>query len=153
MDSPIGIPSGKHSRCCNTMHIAFGIALKLLPNVDCPNGHPVAEQHNYINTDITHEAVGINVASSVRNNGVNMSSPIELDIIDPYVVRSSGDKIKRLLDDLGVTGAKSKVTTAVNAASTKLQLLKVTTAERLQLLKDKDCLKIKITYEIKIVIE
>ncbi|GJT78775.1 hypothetical protein Tco_1045500 [Tanacetum coccineum] len=40
----------------------------------------------------------------------------------------------------------------VNAAGTKLQLLKVTTAERLQLLKDKDCLKIKITYEIRIVI-
>ncbi|GJZ73052.1 hypothetical protein Tco_0637198 [Tanacetum coccineum] len=38
----------------------------------------------------------------------------------------------------------------VNAAGTKLQLLKVTTAERLQMLKDKDCLKIKITYEIKI---
>ncbi|GJR53801.1 hypothetical protein Tco_1404322 [Tanacetum coccineum] len=40
----------------------------------------------------------------------------------------------------------------VNAVGTKLQLLKVTTAERLQLLKDKDCLKIKITYEIRIVI-
>ncbi|GJS15095.1 hypothetical protein Tco_0409567 [Tanacetum coccineum] len=40
----------------------------------------------------------------------------------------------------------------VNAAGTKLQLLKVTTVERLQLLKDKDCLKIKITYEIRIVI-
>ncbi|GJS31790.1 hypothetical protein Tco_0492410 [Tanacetum coccineum] len=40
----------------------------------------------------------------------------------------------------------------INAAGTKLQLLKVTTAERLQMLKDKDCLKIKITYEIKIVI-
>ncbi|GJR59008.1 hypothetical protein Tco_1501170 [Tanacetum coccineum] len=89
MDSPIGIPSGKHSRCCNTMPIAFGITLKLMPNVDCPNGHPVAEQHNYINTDITHEGFGINVASSVRNNGVNMSRPIELDIIDPYVVRRS----------------------------------------------------------------
>ncbi|GJY79302.1 hypothetical protein Tco_0485103 [Tanacetum coccineum] len=38
----------------------------------------------------------------------------------------------------------------VNAAGTKLQLLKVTTAERLQLLKDKDYLKIKITYEIRI---
>ncbi|GKB83161.1 hypothetical protein Tco_0950056 [Tanacetum coccineum] len=40
----------------------------------------------------------------------------------------------------------------VNVAGTKLQLLKVTTAKRLQLLKDKDCLKIKITYEIRIVI-
>ncbi|GJY17378.1 hypothetical protein Tco_0388869 [Tanacetum coccineum] len=38
----------------------------------------------------------------------------------------------------------------VNAAGIKLQLLKVTTAEILQLLKDKDCLKIKITYEIRI---
>ncbi|GJT10550.1 hypothetical protein Tco_0857592 [Tanacetum coccineum] len=40
----------------------------------------------------------------------------------------------------------------VNAAGTKSQLLKVTTAERLQMQKDKDCLKIKITYEIRIVI-
>ncbi|GJU52006.1 hypothetical protein Tco_1221561 [Tanacetum coccineum] len=40
----------------------------------------------------------------------------------------------------------------VNAAGTKLQLLKVITGERLELLKDKDCLKIKITYETRIVI-
>ncbi|GKE42825.1 hypothetical protein Tco_1470109, partial [Tanacetum coccineum] len=72
-------------------------------------------------------------------------------------------RIKSLLE---VTAAKVCVTAAkqnlvlfsyyclfrVNVAGTKLQLLKVTTAERLQLLKDKDCLKIKITYEIRIVI-
>ncbi|GJT45584.1 reverse transcriptase domain-containing protein [Tanacetum coccineum] len=85
----------------------------------------------------------------------------------------AGDKsvgIKRLVDDLRVTATKLMLLVQkllllvlkVNAAG-----IKVTTAERLQLLeefmltekrsktyqrKDKDCLKIKITYEIRIVI-
>ncbi|GJZ83381.1 retrovirus-related pol polyprotein from transposon TNT 1-94 [Tanacetum coccineum] len=64
-------------------------------------------------------------------------------------------RIKRLHDDLEVTAAKLMLLVYkllllvldVNAASTK-----VTTAGRLQLLKDKDYLKIKIAYEIRIVI-
>nr|GEW69050.1 hypothetical protein [Tanacetum cinerariifolium] len=41
----------------------------------------------------------------------------------------------------------------VTTASSKLMLLvQVNAAERLQLRKDKDCLKIKVTYEIRIVI-
>ncbi|GKD65338.1 hypothetical protein Tco_1307446, partial [Tanacetum coccineum] len=55
-----------------------------------------------------------------------------------------------LQEVLEVTAAKICATAAkLNAAGTKLQLLKVTTAESLQLLKDKDCLKIKITYELR----
>ncbi|GJT38092.1 hypothetical protein Tco_0937957 [Tanacetum coccineum] len=55
--------------------------------------------------------------------------------------------IKRLLDDLEVTAAKLML-----LVYKLLLLVKITTAERLQLLKDKDCLKIKISYEIGIVI-
>ncbi|GJY80673.1 hypothetical protein Tco_0493424 [Tanacetum coccineum] len=77
--------------------------------------------------------------------------------------------IKRLYDDLEVTAAKVCVTVAkLNTTRVKLVLLvkieenilssyycllRVNAAStKLQLLKDKDCLKIKITYEIRIVI-
>ncbi|GJW75115.1 zf-CCHC domain-containing protein [Tanacetum coccineum] len=89
----------------------------------------------------------------------NLRKLMELHItITPYLKRRKTQEvslylallinfgIKRLLDDLRVTVAKLMLL----VYKLLLSVFRVTTAERLQLLKDKDCLKIKITYEMRI---